>query len=88
MRVSSPSLKFIYINKIQQDATICRYLFTAKLFYMLRVPSHPSSRAHKTVTAASGTGRVTYQVNDLYQKLRLQFYVLLMMGAMAPQHVE
>jgi len=51
----------LYINKIQQDATICRYLFTTKLLYMFRVSSHPSSGAHKTVTAASGTGHVTYQ---------------------------
>jgi len=34
---------FIYVNKIQQDATICRYLFTAKLLYMIRVSSRPSS---------------------------------------------
>jgi len=26
-----------YINKIQQDATVCRYLFTAKSLYMFRV---------------------------------------------------
>jgi len=26
-----------YINKIQQDATVCRYLFTANLLYMFRV---------------------------------------------------
>ena len=45
-----------YINKIQQDATVCRYLFTAKSLYMFRVSSHPSSGVHKTVTAASGTG--------------------------------
>ena len=44
------------INKIQQDATIYRYLFTAKLLYMFRVSSHPSSGAHKNVAAASGTG--------------------------------
>jgi len=28
-------------------------------------PSHPSSGVHKTVTAASGTGRITYLSNDL-----------------------
>ena len=27
--------------------------------------SHPSSGVHKTVTAASGTGHVTYQSNNL-----------------------
>ena len=64
-------------------------------------PSHPSSGEHKTVTAASGTGHITYLSNnlpptwrchvggrlllryyDLNQRLQLQFYVLLMMGAM------
>ena len=49
--------KRIYINKIQQDATACRYLFTAKsLSTCFGCPSHPSSGEHKTVTAASGTG--------------------------------
>ena len=79
------------------------YLFTAKLLYMFRVSSHPSSGAHETVNAAPGTGHVTYRDNDLppawpssatlaegycpetwhdlYQKRRLQFYVLLMIGA-------
>jgi len=42
--------------KIQPDATVCRYLFTAKLLYILRVSQHPSSGVLKTVTAASGTG--------------------------------
>ena len=53
-------------------------------------PSHQSSGVHKTVTAASGTGlQATLEEDccsdmwyDLYQKLQLQFYVLLMMGAM------
>ena len=42
--------------KIQPDATVCRYLFTAKSLYMFRVSQHPSSGVLKTVTAASGTG--------------------------------
>jgi len=42
--------------EIQLDATVCRYLFTAKLLYMFRVSQHPSSGLLKTVTAASGTG--------------------------------
>ena len=58
----------VHINKIQQDATICWYLFTVKLFYMFRVLSHPSSGAHKTVTAASGTGHVTYQGKTFRQR--------------------
>jgi len=36
--------------KIQPDATVCRYLFTAKLLYMFRVSQHPSSVVLKTVT--------------------------------------
>jgi len=42
--------------KIKLDATVCRYLFTAKSLYMFRVSQHPSSGVLKTVTAASGTG--------------------------------
>jgi len=42
--------------KIQTDAAVCRYLFTAKSLYMFRVSQHPSSGVLKTVTAASGTG--------------------------------
>jgi len=45
--------------KIQPDATVCRYLFTAKSLYMFRVSQHPSSGVLKTVTAASGTGHNT-----------------------------
>ena len=45
--------------KIQPDATVCRYLFTAKSFYMFRVSQHPSSGVLKTVTATSGTGTAT-----------------------------
>ena len=33
------------INKIQQDATVCRYLFTAKLLYMFRVSISPIIRS-------------------------------------------
>jgi hypothetical protein len=42
--------------KIQPDATVRRYLFTAKSLYMFRVSRHPSSGVLKSVTAASGTG--------------------------------
>jgi len=41
--------------KIQPDAAVSRYLFTAKSLYMFRVSQHPSSGVVKTVTAASGT---------------------------------
>jgi len=51
--------------KIQPDATICKYLFTAKSLYMLRVSQHPSSGVIKTVTAASGTGQNTGTATSL-----------------------
>jgi len=45
--------------KIQPDATVSRYLFTAMSLYMFRVSPHPSSGVLKTVTAASGAGHNT-----------------------------
>ena len=33
--------QWFYINKIQQDAIACRYLFTAKSLYMFRVSIAP-----------------------------------------------
>jgi hypothetical protein len=46
------------VNKnIQLDATILRYLFTAKSLYMFRALLHPSSGVLKTVTATSGIDR-------------------------------
>ena len=48
------------VNKNPTDATVCRYLFTAKLLYMFRVSQHPSSGEFKTVSAASGTGHTTW----------------------------
>ena len=47
------------VNKNPTDATVCRYLFTAKLHYMFRVSQHPSSGVLKTVPAASGTSSMT-----------------------------
>ena len=44
------------LMKIQLDATVRRYLFTAKSLYMFRVSQFPSLGVLKTVTAASGTG--------------------------------
>jgi len=49
-------MSFIMLIKIQPDATVCRYLFTAKSLYMFQVSQHPSSGVLKTVAAASGTG--------------------------------
>ena len=70
----------LMLIKIQPDATVCIYLFTAESLYMFRVSQHSSSGVLKTVPAASGTGHNT----DLYRRLRLQFLVLLMMGAVTP----
>jgi len=41
--------------KIQADANLCRYLFTALSLYMFQVSQHPSSRVLKTVTATFPT---------------------------------
>jgi len=54
--------------KIQPDATVCRYLFTAKSLYMFQVSQHPSS-VLKTVTAASGTGHNTGTATSLQRGL-------------------
>jgi len=52
--------------KNQPDATVRRYLFTAKSVYMFRVSQHhPSSGVLKTVTAASGTGHNTGTATSL-----------------------
>ena len=51
--------------KIQPDATVCRYVFTAKSLYMFRASQHPSSGVLKTVTAASGTGHNTGTATSL-----------------------
>ena len=55
--------------RIQPDATVWRYLFTAKSLYMFRVSKHPSSRVLKTVTAASGTGHNTGTATSLQRGL-------------------
>jgi len=34
-----------YINKFQQDATVCRYLFTAESLYMFRMSIAPIIRS-------------------------------------------
>ena len=49
-------------NKMQQYAGIYLLQNHSKCFGCL---SHPSSGVHRTVTAASGTGHITYQGNDL-----------------------
>jgi len=55
--------------KIQPDAAVCRYLFTAKSLYMFRVSQHPSSGVLKTVTAASGTGHIIGTATSLQRGL-------------------
>jgi len=86
----------VYVNKNPTDATVGRYLFTAKLLYMFWVSQHPSSGVLKTVPAASGTGHTTCTAtplqrgligtqSNLYRRLRVQFIVLLMMGAVTPE---
>jgi len=55
---------------------------------MFRVSQHPSSGVLKTVTAASGTGHNTGTATSLQRgliRLRVQFLVLLMMGAVTPE---
>ena len=54
---------------MQPDATVCRYLFTAKSLYMFRVSQHPSSGVLRTVTAASGTGHNTGTATSLQRGL-------------------
>jgi len=48
-----------FLIKIPPDATVCRYLFTAKSLYMFRVSQHPSSGVIKTVNAACVIGHNT-----------------------------
>jgi len=59
----------LMLIKIQPVATVCRYSFTTKLLYMIRVSQHPSSGALKTVTAASGTGHNTGTATSLQRGL-------------------
>ena len=50
-----------------------------KLYQQSLVQQHPSSNV---VRFGHVGGKLLLRYNDLYQKLQLQFYVLLMMGAM------
>jgi len=60
---------WLNVNKNPTDATVCRYVFTAKLLYMFRVSQHPSSGVLKTVTATSGTGHTTCTATPLQRGL-------------------
>ena len=53
------------VNKNPTDATVCRYLFTAKLLYMFQVSQHPSSGVLKAVPATSGTCHTTCTATPL-----------------------
>jgi hypothetical protein len=55
--------------KIQPDATVCRYLFTAKSLYMFRVSEQPSSGVLKNVTTVSRTGHNTSTATSLQRGL-------------------
>ena len=61
--------KGFFVNKNPTDATVCKYLFTAKLLYMFRGSQQPSSGVLKTVTAASGTGHNTGTATSLQRGL-------------------
>jgi len=77
---------------MQQYADI---YFLIYLLQSFRVSQHPSSGVLKTVTAASGTGHNTGTATSLQRgligtglcksRLRLQFLLLLMMGAVTPE---
>jgi len=58
--------KHSFVNKNPTDATICRYLFTAKLLYMFRVSQHAASGVLKTVPTATGTGHTTCIATPLH----------------------
>jgi len=48
------------INKIQQDATVCRYLFTASFtVHVSGVHRARHQEYKKTLNATSGTGHIT-----------------------------
>jgi len=57
------------VNKNPTDATVCGYLFTAKLLYMFRVSQRPSSGVLKTVPVASGTGHTICTATPLQRGL-------------------
>ena len=57
------------MNKNPTDATVRRYLFTAKLLHIFRVPHHPSSVVSKTVPAAADTGHTTCTATPLQRGL-------------------
>jgi hypothetical protein len=53
---------YLYISKIQRDATVCRSLFTSKLLYMFRVSIAPIIRS--TSNCNCSFWYRTYHVSD------------------------
>ena len=72
---------------IPPDATVCRYLFTAKSLYVFRVSQHPSSGVLKTVTAASGTGHNTGTATSLQRGLIGTIISMLISVQLLPSNV-
>jgi len=68
------------VSKNPTDATVCRYLFLAKLLYMFWGVTAPIIRSIKNCTRS-----LRYRSYYLYWKLRVQFLILLMMGAVTPE---
>ena len=64
--VTAFNIPSLGVNKNPTDATVCRYLFTAKLLWY-------------------NIGTATFLKRDLYRRLRVQFLILLMMGAVTPE---
>ena len=69
VQVITKYVKCSMLIKVQPDATVCRYLFTAESLYVFRVSQHPSSGVLKTVTAVSGTGHNTGTATSLQRGL-------------------
>jgi len=67
--VCSLQFHIFNVNKNPTDATVCRYLFTAKLLYMFRVSQHPPSGVLKTVPADSGIGHTICTATPLLHGL-------------------
>ena len=67
--IEETEFRISVLIKIQLDATVCRYLFTAKSLYMFWVSQHPSSGVLKTVTTASSTGHNTGTATSLQRGL-------------------
>ena len=56
---------WLYINKTQRDATVCRCLFNAKLFYMFRVSVAPIIRSTSNSNCSFWYKSITCQRNVL-----------------------